>query len=371
MKIGFDAKRIFHNFTGLGNYSRNTVRLLSTYFPENQYMLYTPKPGKAPFSHNESNTEILYPQPFIHKLFPSYWRVKLMVSQLRKDKPDVYFGLSNELPNGIERTGIKTIVTIHDLIFLRHPEFYSKIDRKIYEYKFRRACFVAHKIIAISRQTKNDIVNYFGIGPEKIDVVYQGCNTIFHNDAGQESKTGLVKKYKLPQRYILTVGSIEKRKNILNLVKAIRPLKSENLIIIGRKTSYYKEVSDYIMKNKMENRVRFFFGVPREELPVFYQLAGLFVYPSFFEGFGIPLIEALFSKTPVISSTGSCFSEAGGPDSIYVDPNDTDSLTAAIKKVLTNDDLYNNMAYRGYQYVQQFRDEPVANNLFGVIESIL
>ena len=140
MRIGFDAKRAFLNNTGLGNYSRDTIRVLSNYFPDNKYFLYTPKAkenSRLSFLNSNSNTFVRTPKSLLNRALKSYWRSKSIVKDLFTNKIDIYHGLSHELPIGIEKTNIKTVVTIHDLIFIRYPHLFKAIDRRIYYKKFK------------------------------------------------------------------------------------------------------------------------------------------------------------------------------------------------------------------------------------------
>ena len=295
----------------------------------------------------------------------------MLPNQLKNDRIDLFHGLSNEIPFNIKNSGIKSVVTIHDLIFLRFPEWYPFIDRKIYEAKFRKSCRNADRIIAISKQTKNDIIEFFGIDPDKIDVVYQGCNLAFQEKADTEQVSIISKKYSLPDEYLLYVGTMEKRKNLLTIVKA---LKLSNLkiplIVVGRHTSYTEQVKNYILDKNIKN-IRFIKYVNTTELPVFYQNAKIFIYPSIFEGFGIPIQEALFSKTPVITSKTGCFPEAGGPASIYIDPENAEDLANAILKLLKDTPFREKVVSEGYTYAQNFTNEKIAKNLIEVYKKIM
>lgn len=175
MKIAFDAKRITHNATGLGNYSRFVVNSLSTSFPEHIYQLYTPGKGKEALRkriEERPSVSFHYPEGRFDKLFPSLWRTSGLTATLRKEHVDLFHGLSNEIPMNLKQNGIPAVVTIHDLIFLRYPQLYKPIDRSIYTYKFKQACLRSDKIIAISRQTMRDIRDFFHIPESKIEVVY-------------------------------------------------------------------------------------------------------------------------------------------------------------------------------------------------------
>jgi glycosyltransferase involved in cell wall biosynthesis len=177
-------------------------------------------------------------------------------------------------------------------------------------------------------------------------------------------------KFNLPDKFILNVGTIEERKNILTGIKAIKDLDT-HLVIVGAETSYTQKVKDYIAANNIVRKVTFLKGVSNEELAMLYQLAQLFIYPSLFEGFGIPIIEALFSGTPVITSKDGCFSEAGGPFSIYVDANNVEELKQAIQLVLSDDDLQASMIKQGYDYAQRFTPQYIGNSFMAIYNQCL
>ncbi len=185
MRIGFDAKRAFSNNTGLGNYSRDAIRVLSIFYTDNKYFLYTPKAkenNRLTFLNDSTNTFVRTPQSLLNKALKSYWRSKSIVRDLFTNKIDIYHGLSHELPIGIEKTNIKTVVTIHDLIFKRFPRNYRSIDRKTYDIKYKYAVKHADLTIAISEQTKQDIVEFYKINPENIKVIYQSCHENFRKE---------------------------------------------------------------------------------------------------------------------------------------------------------------------------------------------
>ncbi len=367
MLIGFDSKRAFYNRSGLGNYSRSTIELLSKYKPDNKYILYTPKiTNSIQFIDNENVTTVI-PDGFLRKKLSSYWRSFSLGKTIRKDKIDVYHGLSNELPKDIQKSGAKLVVTIHDLIFLRFPELYKYIDRKIYYNKFKFSCDAADKIIAISEQTKADIINYFNINENKIDVVYQGCSPIFYNKIDIEKRNNILSEYKLPKKYILYVGTIEERKNVLSVIKALHMGGIDiPLVILGKPSPYYEKIKEYISKHNMDKQVSIFHSMPFKHFPEIYQSALLMIYPSIFEGFGIPILESLNSGTPVITSKGGCFSETGGNSAYYVNPLDIHEISEAIKKVAKDEKLRRKMISSGYEHAAKFREESIADNLMNV-----
>jgi glycosyltransferase involved in cell wall biosynthesis len=361
MKIGFEAKRVFHNKTGLGNYSRDLIRILAIHFPENEYYLYNPKKTESKlFETYKNNVFEKNPRITFFKIFKNYWRQKGIVSDLKKDEISVFHGLSGEIPMGLNHKNIKSVVTIHDLIFIKMPKLYSFWDRKIHTYKFKKAAKNSDLIIAISEQTKKDIINCFGISESKIKVIYQGCHSMFKEKFNENEFQTVNSKFSLPEKFILNVGTIEARKNAFLAVKAIRNI-DVKLVIVGKETEYSQEIRNYISENNLEEKVIFLKGLTLKELAILYQLATIFVYPSLYEGFGIPIIEALYSRTPVITSKGGVFPEAGGEHSIYIDSNSVEEMQDSILKLWNDPILRKDITDKGSEFVKKFNDEEIAN----------
>ncbi|MDO4781714.1 MAG: glycosyltransferase family 1 protein [Capnocytophaga felis] len=369
MKIGFDAKRAFHNNRGLGNYSRDLIRILQER-SDFELILFNPKKKESKRINLTEKTKVITPKYFFWKKLKSIWRT-LKISYLsKKEKLDIYHGLSGEIPLGIYKN-TRTIVTIHDLIFLRYPHLYSFFDRKIHYWKFLYAALKSHHIIAISEQTKRDIIGFLGIPAEKISVVYQGCHKSFKQLYSEEKKQEIRQKYQLPEKFVLNVGAIEPRKNVLEIVKAIKDL-DVSLVLIGKKTKYFEKIEKFCVENKMQHRVFVLKSVSMEDLAIIYQLATVFCYPSVFEGFGIPIIEALFSKVPVITSAGSCFAEAGGEHSVYIDLNNASAeIQQAILAITTDEEKRKLMIDKGLEYAQNFTDEAVFKQLMKIYTTII
>ncbi|HEY0897011.1 MAG TPA: glycosyltransferase family 1 protein [Sphingobacteriaceae bacterium] len=367
MRLGFDAKRAVRNFTGLGNYSRFIIDALASAAEDSLY-LYSSRfpPAAVPFP---DNARFRHPGP---RRWGSYWRTRGILADLRRDRIDVFHGLSNELPVGIKGSGIRSVVTIHDLIFLRFPHYYPWFDRTVYRLKFQYACRNADRIIAISEQTRKDIIAFFGIPGERIDVVYQDCSDLFKSRYDDAAKLAVRKKYRLPEQFLLNVGTIEDRKNLLLIVQALKKLPAEiSLVVVGKETSYAGTVRQYIEEHRLTGRVIFLKNVAYTDLPLIYQQSSVFVYPSRFEGFGIPVLEALHSGVPVIAATGSCLEEAGGPGSLYVSPDDPSGLAAAISAVWSDEARRAGMIASGKEHVLQFSKERIAQRLTKIYHQVL
>lgn len=375
LTLAFDAKRAAQNRTGLGNYSRFVLEGLCRSFPECTYRLYVPDQRKTcllGLLGQQSCVEMEFPQGALWKRFPSFWRVWGMSRQIARCVPQVFHGLSNELPVGIEHIpGMRTVVTLHDLIFLRFPGFYPAIDRMIYAHKFRSACQRADCVIAVSECTKRDAISFFGLPEEKIRVLYQGCDEQFRQLVYSDRKREVRLKYQLPNRYLLYVGSIESRKNLMRAVEALAGMHNElPLVAVGKYTPYAGRVMSRARELGVAGRVIMLHGVAFADLPALYQMADVFLYPSYFEGFGIPVLEALCSRTPVVAATGSCLEEAGGPCSIYVSPDDARGWAVAIDQILDYAPLRKEMANRGVEYAARFHPELLAQQMMALYESI-
>lgn len=381
MKIGFDGKRAAQNRTGLGNYSRFVLRILSEQHPENEYHLFMPKRHKTPYLHEIPTLPSLhchFPLAPVAQKLASLWRVWGMTTDLQREGIEVFHGLSNELPLNIRRAHCRSVVTIHDLIFLRYPQYYRPIDRFIYNYKFRRACIHADKIIAVSEYTKREIVHFYGIAPDKIEVVYQGCDRIFAQQPSQQQMDEVKALYQLPQSFLLYVGSIEERKNLMLVAKALKQMKEAgtpdaqlpHVVAVGRRTAYTNRLQAYLNRHGLTASFTFLHGVGYAHLPVLYHLATAFVYPSRIEGFGIPLLEAVTASLPAIGCTGSCLEEAGGEGCIYVHPDDAEGMATAIGRVMSDEVLRAQMIERGRQHALRFSDEALCRDLLRVYSSL-
>ena len=381
--IGFDAKRAVANGTGLGSYSRTLINDLARY--PLTLRLYAPDEGRddlrtqiqdranvtlhIPHStfHIPHSSFLLPPSSFLGK---SLWRSHGIVSDLRRDGIQLYHGLSGELPIGIRKSGIPSVVTIHDLIFLRHPEYYHWIDTKIYAWKFRQTISEATHIIAISECTRRDILHYAPeLDPARISVIYQSCAPKFTPDISPSTFHIPHSTFHIPpsSKYILSVGTIEARKNILLAVKALETSQLPDdlhIVIIGRHTPYTDTVARYARDHGLEARVHILHHVSDAELPAYYAAAEAFVYPSRYEGFGIPIIEAISCGLPVVACTGSCLEEAGGPDTLYVSPDDPQAMAAAIAQVLKGAPGRDQRILRSREYIRRFQGNDVAGQVY-------
>ena len=376
MTIAYDAKRITNNATGLGNYSRFVLETLTEFRPENRYLLYSPSTGdpalyKRLLSHR--SVHLFTPHRALALLGGSIWRNYSVPRQLPQQHVDLYHGLSNELPIGLYRARrIGTVVTIHDLAFVRYPQFYKGIDRLLYRKKYGASARHADRVITVSEATRRDVIDIFGVEEERVTTVYQGCSEAFASITPEQVAEAR-DHFALPRRYILFVGSVEERKNLALIVEALGQLQDRelHLVAVGRKTPYVQTVLECARRMGVLSRLHLLHGVPNSYLPGIYAGAEVFVYPSRFEGFGIPIIEALNAGVPVIGATGSCLEEAGGPHSLYTDPKDATMLAAMIDRVVIDISLRKRMIEEGRRYVERFTPKRIAKELSTIYEEVL
>ena len=368
--IGIDAKRIVRNGTGLGSYGRTLVNdLIRLGDADMPLRLYAPDEGRDELRTQiigDGNVQFCYPEGHPSAIRKALWRSHGVVKDLVRDGVQVYHGLSGELPTGIRKAGIKSVVTIHDLIFMRHPEYYHWIDTKIYEWKFRQALREADRIIAISERTRQNILELGGQQyADRIQVIYQSFAPHFSTDISSEEKARVRERYKLPQRFILNVGTIERRKNLALAVEAVELLPQDiHLVAVGRQTSYVRDLPH-------SDRLHLLGGISNRELAAIYALAEAFVYPSRYEGFGIPIIEAIAAGLPVVACTGSCLEEAGGPYSRYVGPDDVIGMAEAIKMSLRGSRGRQDRIARSREYIRRFEGNDVAAQVAQVYHDLM
>ena len=270
----------------------------------------------------------------------------------------------------------KSVVTIHDLSFLRLKDTHKGLQRWYLKNFTYHSCKKADKIIAVSENTKKDIVDLFKIDNKKIRVIYNGVSDIFKVIDDKERLNKVRNKYNLPDKFILYVGTLEPRKNIPGLIKAFNICKeskslSHKLVITGSKGWGYSDIFKLIEDLGLKDEVIFTGFIENSDLPYIYNLADLFIYPSFYEGFGLPPLESMASGTPVITSNTSSLKEVVDDAGIVVDPYDIEGLAENISAVLNNNDLYIDLRNKGLKRAEKFSWDKTAKETLKVYDEVL
>jgi glycosyltransferase involved in cell wall biosynthesis len=265
------------------------------------------------------------------------------------------------------------VITVHDIAYIRFPDLLNK-SRQIYKkYILSLSVKKADIIIAVSHSTKRDIIEFFKVDEKKIKVIHHGVESRFHPISNVE---GYRTRNNLPSKMILNIGTLEPRKNVVTLIKAFKKLQERGfkdyvLTIAGEKGWLYKKIFKEIKSSGMEQSIRLLGVVRDEELPLLYNCADLFVYPSLYEGFGLPPLEAMACGVPIITSNTSSLPEVVGNAGIMVDPNDIESLSDEMYRVLKDKELKHQMSRDGLKRSKMFTWEKMANEVLETYNEIL
>lgn len=272
--------------------------------------------------------------------------------------PDIFFAPTSYIIASFAPKNLKTIITVHDLIAWFSPDRHNKKATFIEHRTLPTALKKAHHVMTVSHNTKNDLQKLFHIPDEKISVIPCAASSIFRKIETTEKAHSNKTNPQMPQKFLLSVGTLEPRKNYGALLKSFSKVHKKfpdlSLVIIGSKGWQYKEIFKAVETLKLQNAVHFPDYIGEEELVQYYNAAQAFVYPSLYEGFGIPLLEAMQSGCPVITSNTASLPEVAGDAALLVDPKNGDELTQTIEKILTDRDLREKLIERGFTQAKKF-----------------
>ncbi len=253
--------------------------------------------------------------------------------------------------------GVPTVLTVHDLIFERFPQFHKRLNYVFLHHAMPLFVRRANVIITVSEVTRQDVCRWYGVAPGRVFVVPEAPAPHFHPPSSEHIQH-VRRRYRLPERYLLTVGTIEPRKNLVRLLQAFEPLALEGevdaLVIVGRRGWLAEPFFQALAKSPVQKQVRLLGYVPDEDLPALYGGAMLFVLPSLFEGFGLPMLEAMACGTPVVASHAGALPEVGGDAACYFDPSSVAMMQETIRQCLRDDVLRHELAQRGRRRASQF-----------------
>lgn len=290
------------------------------------------------------------------------WEQLALPGELRRRRIDVFHSPVNVLP---ERLPCAAVVTIHDLAFVHYPQYFRP-TRRVYQQTFtRRGARAATLVVAVSQSTRRDLIERFGVAPERVRVVYPAIDPDFSPELDPALRAAFRARHNLPQRYLLFMGTLEPRKNLPLLVEAYARLRALDettppLVIAGGKGWYYQAVFDAVRAHGLEREITFAGYVLRDEQRLWYSCAELFAYPSVYEGFGLPVVEALACGVPTITSDVSSLPEAGGPVATCVAPGEPEALAHAMHRVLGDPQARARALAQGPQWASQFTMERMA-----------
>jgi len=363
MRIGFDARMIDH--PGIGRYISNLLKAMLELNSKHEFFLFGSKAKLSAFNLRLSAENFIEWNPPVYSL-------QEQVAPYEKYNIDIVHVPNFNVPFNIGKgrgTG-KLVVTIHDLIYTKFPEYLPSSKRKIARFLIKNAIKKAGKIIAVSNNTKKDIIDFNPTVREKIEVVHESVDPVFQRIDDQSKLRPVKEKYKLPDRFLLFVGSLRRHKNITRLLEAYKILKedkiSHKLVIIGR----YDPKEPKILES-IENADAAYLGeVPTEDLVIIYNLSSLFILPSLYEGFGLPILEAFACGLPVVASGVSSIPEViDNPDALF-DPNDARDIANVMRKILENEGLGLELINKGVNRLGFFSWKRAAENTLNVYNQL-
>ncbi len=358
-RFGYDTQSGIPNRVGSGEVSFELLRQLYNLDKKNHYRIYLPISRSEDLPSERENWK------YIVVKNQKFWTATALSKKLFQDKGklDVFFSPTHYLPLYVSSP---SVVAILDLSYIHFPQLFKKKD--LYQLKIwgKYSVKKASKIITISEASKSDIIKYYKAPSSKVAVVYPGIKEM------DKKRTNIKARYNIEGDYILFVGTFQPRKNIVRLIEAFSEINDKNikLLVIGKKGWMFEEIMKAPDKYGVEDRVKFLDNVPDDDLPSFYSNAQCFILPSLYEGFGLPVLEAMQNGCPVITSKVSSLPEAGGDAALYINPHDSSDIADKIDKVLEDEKLRAEMIRKGYEQVKKFSWEKAARETLDVLESL-
>jgi len=381
LRIGIDYTAAVRQGAGIGRYTRELVRALAELDRGHDYVLFAATGGQRPADTSWPPNFQTRSVPLSDRALAILWhRLQLPLwVELATGRVDIFHSPDFVLPP-VRRACLehsrraKTLVTVHDLSFIRYPQCADANLRAYLNKVVPRSVHRADLVLADSQSTKDDLVELLGVEPAKIEVVYPGVEERFRPIEDQALLREASKRYSLPPRFILGLGTLQPRKNFARLIEAYSLLvtrhPSLHLVIAGGKGWLYEEIFAAVERLGLEEKVVFPGFVADEDLPALYNLADLFVFPSLYEGFGLPPLEALACGTPVITSDASSLPEVMGEAGLMVEATDTEALAGAMKRVFEDDALREEMVAKGMKQAKKFTWEQAAAKLLSLYETL-
>lgn len=373
MTIGFDGSRAFvEHKTGTENYSYQLLQHLAKIDRKNNYIIYTR--GKVRINSKD------WPEnfQFLEIILPRLWTQTGLAAQTFLDKLDILFVPSHTLPL-IRKPGLKTVMVVHDLGAEYLPGMHQLKQRLYLKAITKYQLKSATKLIAVSKATKKDLLKKAGVKEEQIEVIYEGIDEVFSEVKG-DILSNTLKKYDIENnKYFLFVGTIQPRKNLSRLIKAYQIFLSQDknsknppkLVLAGAKGWLSDEIYDLPEKLGIKDKVIFLGRVDEVDLPALYSGALAFVFPSLFEGFGLPILEAMSCATPVITSNVSSMPEVAGDAAVLVDPEKTEQIAKSMQFLAQNEKKRQELRGKGFEQIKNFSWEKTAREILGLLNQMV
>ncbi len=362
-RFGHNKKTGLPNRVGSSEFCFQLLSKLAKLDTVNEYSVFLPV---EPSSDMPKETEKWKYVVFHSK---KLWTLLGLSNKLKSYKLDVFFSPTHYLPL---YTSSPSVISIFDVSYLYFPNLFKKKD--LYQLKLWGGYSIkkAKKIITISNSSKNDIIKMYKVNPDKVTVIYPGIKQVLSIKEKVLSMDELNKRFGIDNKYILFVGTLQPRKNIVRLIEAFAKLKEKdlNLVIVGKKGWQFEGVLNAPKKYNVEDRVKFLDSVSDEDLPGFYKNALCFCLPSLYEGFGLPILEAMQYGCPIATSSVSSLPEAGGDAAVYFDPENVEDIKKSLESIIQNSELRDKLIKKGYEQIKKFSWEKTARKTLRILEDV-
>jgi glycosyltransferase involved in cell wall biosynthesis len=372
MRIGIDATALPPQPVGAGNYIIQLIRALASLNVNDEFVIFAHQKGHALINLPEKDS---FEWIIFEDRNPGsrlIWEQTLFPQLVKKSGVNLLHSLHYTRPMKLP---CASVVTFHDMTFFLYPELHTRAKRLFFPLAIRASARRADALIAVSESTRQDVIRVLGISPEKILTTQSGVDPVFRPINDTVAKGKIAEKYDLPERFILYVGLIEPRKNLPMLISAFKRLidsgEDYKLVLVGRYGWMYEELLKQINNLDLEGMIHFTGYVSQEDLPLVYNLSSLFVYPTIYEGFGLPVLEAMACGVPVITTDVSSLPEIVGEAGMLVPVNDVKALYGAMIEVLRDEDLRRKMINKGIQRAAKFTWEQTAKLTFQVYQQVM
>jgi glycosyltransferase involved in cell wall biosynthesis len=370
MRIGIDARPLSKQRTGIANYVDGLLQFVPALAPQHDLFLYS----NRELNHvaSKERFELRIDSKF-HRCPGALWLLARAGSLANRDHIDAFWGTNPILPFNLS-PGVLKVITVYDLVWLRCPETTSRYNLLVQRMTSERAIAAADRIVVISRSTQDELIELLGVPREKTKLVYPGIDDRYRPYPRTEATRYIAHKYGVPERYLATVGIVHPRKNHRFLVQALRVLKNRGqldcpLLIVGpigwKNSSLFSEIKSAGLS---ESDIRFLGYMPNEDMPQFYAGAQAFLFPTLYEGFGLPPVEAMACGAPVISSDAPAMPEVLGDAAILESLTNVERFADAIRSVLVNENLRETLRDKGIRRAATFRYEHSAKQLLEIFE---
>lgn len=378
MKLGLELQPCLKNKSGIGIYTYELTKRLQQYkeIELNGHIFNFLNRNDISKDLDGIDIEKNICSLFPYGVYRRIWHyIPIKYNWLCRDNADIYHFFNFIVPPRIKG---KVITTIHDMTYELYPETMDKRNLKRIKSDIQYSVDRSDKIITVSESSKNDIIKFLNVDESKIEIVYNGVDyEKFNKYYTEDIKLIVRNKYNLPQNYILYMGTLEPRKNIDSIIEAFALIKKQKdfdnikLVIAGKKGWLFEDIFNLVDKLNLKDHVIFTDYVDETDKPIIYNMAKLFVFPSLYEGFGIPVLEAMASSVPVIASNVSSLPEVAGNAVILVNPKDIEGIAKNIIKILSDDDLKNELVRKGHIQAQKFTWEASAEKLYNIYKEIM